>query len=134
MPRLSIVYIRAALIYLAVGFTLGAILLINKALALYTPTWRLLPIHFEVLLIGWFVLLAGGVAFWILPRLAAPAPRGNERLVWAAFWLINLGICLVIFEAIFSFPTFLLLGRLVEFAGVSAFVAGSWRRVKAFNG
>lgn len=132
MPRLSMVFVRLSLIYLAFGFTLGAILLSNKALAFYPPTWRLLPIHIEVLMMGWFIQLAAGVAFWILPRLSGPAPRGNEKLVLISFWLVNLGIWLVIGEAIFSIPPLLLSGRLVELAGVLAFMAGSWKRVKGF--
>ena len=133
MPRLSGWFVRASLVYLAFGFTLGAILLANKALGFYTNAWRLLPIHIEMLLIGWFVQLAVGVAFWILPRLSGSAPRGNQTLVWLAFCLINVGIVLVCIEAIISLPVLLLVGRLAEFAGVLAFVTGSWRRVKAFG-
>lgn len=132
MPRLSMLFVRLSLIYLVLGFTLGAVLLINKALAFYPLTWSLLPIHIEVLMMGWFVQLAAGVAFWILPRISGPAPRGNEQLVWLSFWLVNLGIGLVIGEAIFSIPPLLLSGRLLELAGVLAFVAGSWNRVKGF--
>ncbi len=134
MPRLTVQFVRASLIYFALGFTLGAILLSNKGLAFYPPTWRLLPIHIEILMMGWFVQLAAGVAFWILPRLSGSAPRGNERLVWLSFWLVNLGIGLVILEAIISVPALLISGRLVELIGVLAFVAGSWKRVKGFKG
>jgi heme/copper-type cytochrome/quinol oxidase subunit 1 len=133
MPRLSSWFVRASLIYLALGFTLGALLLANKGLEFYPLIWKLLPIHIELLMMGWFVQLAVGVAFWILPRLSGPTPRGNERLVRLAFWLINIGIGMVILEAVTSLPGLLLLGRLAEFGGVIAFVVGSWKRVKTFG-
>ena len=133
MPRLSSWFVRASLTYLAVGFTLGALLLANKGLEFYPLIWKLQPIHSEMLLMGWYVQLAAGVAFWILPRLSGSAPRGDERLVWLAFWLINAGIGMVILEALIPLPALLLLGRLAEFAGVLAFVVGSWKRVKAFG-
>jgi cbb3-type cytochrome oxidase subunit 1 len=133
MPRLSSLFARISLIYLAAGFTLGALLLANKGLVFLPSIWKLLPIHIEVLLMGWFVQLAIGVAYWILPRIPGESPRGSVKLVWASFWLLNLGIGLVILEAIFSLPELVLAGRLVELAGVLAFVGASWKRVKAFG-
>lgn len=133
MPRVSTWFVRTSLIYLGIGFSLGALLLANKALPFYPPMWKLLPVHGEVLLIGWLVQLAMGVAFWILPRISGTNPRGNQLLVYLAFWLINLGIALVIMEAVTSHSIFLWAGRLVESTGVLAFVVGSWKRVKGFR-
>jgi heme/copper-type cytochrome/quinol oxidase subunit 1 len=134
MPQLSRNFVRFSLAYLATGFSLGALLLINKGMQISPPTWRLLPIHAEVLLMGWFVQLALGVAYWILPRLAGDEPRGSVRFAWSAFWLVNLGIILVSLGSLVSSPPLVLAGRLVELLGVVAFVACSWRRVKPFAG
>lgn len=92
MPRLSCWFIRASLGYLLLGFTLGGLLLANKGLDFYPPTWGSLPVHIEFLFLGWMVQVVLGVAYWILPRLAGRAPRGDERLAAVAFVLINLGI------------------------------------------
>jgi len=94
MPQLSVLFARTALIYLALGFTLGAILLCNKRMPLHPAVWRLLPAHIEYLLMGWTVQLALGVAFWILPRWQSA--RSDVRPAWAAFLLLNLGIWLVV--------------------------------------
>jgi heme/copper-type cytochrome/quinol oxidase subunit 1 len=134
MPQLSRNFVRLSLAYLATGFTLGALLLINKGIQISPLTWRLLPIHAEVLLMGWFIQLALGVSYWILPRLAGDEPRGSVRLAWSAFWLINLGITLVILGSLIASPSLSLAGRLAELLGVVAFVACSWRRVKPFAG
>jgi heme/copper-type cytochrome/quinol oxidase subunit 1 len=133
MPRLSSWFIFASLIYLAGGFTLGAILLVNKGLALNPSIWNLLPIHSEVLLMGWFIQLAVGVAFWILPRTSGAQPRGNMTLAQLAFWLINFGILLVILSVITRYQALLLLGRLIELGGVLVFVSISWKRIRAFG-
>ena len=60
MPRLSIWFIRSALIYLALGFTFGALLLANKGFPIIPEIWRLLPAHIELLLVGWTLQLAMG--------------------------------------------------------------------------
>jgi hypothetical protein len=133
MPRLSNWFIRAALIYLAAGFTLGALLLANKGIPFDAGLWQSLPAHMEFLLMGWTVQLALGVAFWILPRLGGSAPRGNERLVLLSFVLINLGIWLVAAQSLVSLQWLTLLGRTFETAGVVAFVAGAWARIKPFG-
>jgi len=130
MPRLSCWFVRAALVYLAVGFTLGAFMLANKGLGLAACLWRTLPIHRELLLMGWLVQLAIGVAFWILPRFSQGAPRGNETTIWLAFILLNLGIGLVAAETVLTVPGLVWIGRIVEIGGVLAFVVGSWRRVR----
>jgi heme/copper-type cytochrome/quinol oxidase subunit 1 len=133
MPRLSTWFVRASLLYLALGFSLGALLLANKALQFSPSIWKLLPVHSEVLLLGWFVQLAVGVAYWILPRIPGTNPRGNPRLVLLAFWLINFGIALVILETFVPLVGLILAGRLIQLAGVLAFVIGSWVRVKGFG-
>jgi len=132
VPRLSTWFVRSSLVYLALGFTLGAILLVNKGLAFLPQVWKLLPIHIEMLLMGWFVQLAAGVGYWILPRLSGERPRGDVRITWLAFWLINLGIGLVILETLIPLPGILMIARLVELVGVLAFIINTWERVKSF--
>lgn len=68
MPRISLCFVRASLGYLALGFTLGALLLWNKGVAFAPFVWRLLPLHIEASLVGWVVQLVMGVAYWMFPR------------------------------------------------------------------
>ena len=56
------------MLYLALGMTVGALLLFHKGIPLHPALWRWLPPHLEFLLVGWTLQLAMGVAFWILPR------------------------------------------------------------------
>lgn len=133
MPRLSVWFLRAALLHLAVGFTFGALLLWNKALPLAPQasalTWRLLPAHMEILLVGWTVQLALGVSFWILPRWQSA--RGDERPAWVAFFLLNAGVLLVAAAAFAPGLAWVAaLGRTLEVGAAAAFALHAWPRVK----
>lgn len=129
MPRLSCWFIRAALLYLAGGITLGALLLFHKGIPFQPFAWRLLPTHIEFLLFGWTVQLAMGVAFWIFPRFWRS--RGNEKPAWLAFGLINLGVWLAGVGPLLDTPPLLiLLGRLAEAGAALAFATHAWSRIK----
>ena len=129
MPRLSVWFVRAALCYLALGFTFGALLLANKGVSLYPQIWRLLPAHIEFLLLGWTVQLAFGVAFWILPRWQTQ--RGDVRPAWLALVLLNAGIWLVVLVSWLAAPAWVLVtGRVLQAAAMAAFAWHAWPRVK----
>lgn len=128
MPRLSAWFVRASLIYLAVGFFFGALILVQKGIPFYAPVWNLFPLHMEFLLVGWLIQLAMGIAFWIIPRFSSGSPRGPVGLVWLSFALFNTGILITILQ--FWFPVVLLIGRILEIIAGLLFVIGSWRRIK----
>jgi heme/copper-type cytochrome/quinol oxidase subunit 1 len=133
MPHLSAWFVRASLFYLAAGFTLGAILLVNKSLAVNPSLWDLASLHSELLLLGRFVQLAVGVSFWILPCLSGEHPRGNITRAWLSFWLVNLAILLVILGLVSDNRVLMPAGRIFEFTGVLEFVSSAWKRIIAFS-
>ncbi len=129
MPRLSCWFVRASLIYLAIGFTLGGLLLFHKGVPLDGALWRVLPVHIELLLFGWTLQLAMGVAFWILPRIRGR--RGNETLAWLAFAALNAGVwCVGLGTLASGTSAVLLVGRLAEGVAVTAFAAHAWARIR----
>ncbi|MFN3741760.1 MAG: hypothetical protein ACK4VW_03685 [Anaerolineales bacterium] len=122
MPKLTRYFLRASLLYMLLGFTVGSLLLAHKGFPFAPWLWRLLPIHVESMLIGWMSQFALGVAFWILPRLGESKPRGDEIFAWLALFCLNLGIVL----------TWVLsqnLGRFLESFAVFLFIWGNWRRL-----
>lgn len=130
VPRLSRYYMRSALVHLLLGFTLGALMLANKGLALHPALWRLLPAHIEFLFVGWTLQLALGVAFWILPRFWEGPPRGNETGAWIAFGLLNAGVWLVAAGTVLAAPRIVLfLGRAGEVGAAIAFGIHIWPRI-----
>jgi hypothetical protein len=131
MPRLSCWFIRASLIYLVIGFTMGALLLFHKGVPVHPLLWQMLLPHIEFLLLGWTLQLAMGVAFSILPRYLHGPGRGNEALAWLAFGLINAGVILAGVGWMMGTPSLVpFLGRLAEAGAALAFVMHAWPRVK----
>jgi hypothetical protein len=130
MPRLSAWFVRASMIYLLAGFTLGALMLAQDGISYDPAIMAVLPIHMEFLLVGWLVQLAMGVAFWIFPRfgLGLPRSRGNETLFWISFALLNAGILIAALEL--WIPIAFMSGRALQAAAVIIYAAGLWRRIK----
>jgi hypothetical protein len=130
MPRLSQWFIRLALLHLVLGFTFGALMLANKGLPLHPALWRLLPLHIELLLVGWTMQLALGVAFWILPRFLTDQPRGSETGAWLALILLNGGLWLFNLATFFGASQIVIFfGRLAEVTAVAAFAWHIWPRI-----
>ncbi|MCB0834173.1 MAG: hypothetical protein KDC45_11980 [Bacteroidetes bacterium] len=130
MPSVSSFLIRTALVHLVLGFTIGAILLVGKAV--HHVPFQYLPIHIELLLVGFVIQLTLGVAFWMFPRLTTITDRGRTKPIFAAYAVLNVGIlccCLSVFEL----PLLLGFGRAMEVVAMVAFVLNLWPRIYAFG-
>jgi hypothetical protein len=97
----------------------------------------LTPIYFHLLMVGWVTQLIFGVALWMFPKFSAAQPRGNERLGWATFWLLNVGLLLrVIGEPLVVLQPETAAGLLVALSAVLQWLAGmgfvlnTWPRVR----
>jgi cbb3-type cytochrome oxidase subunit 1 len=133
VPRLSVLMLRAALIYLVTGYALGALMLGAGGLHLGSWTSRLRPVHLEFLLLGWTVQLALGVAYWILPRFRAGEERGGAGLAWLAFGLLNGGVLVAAGGGAVAAPAVTLGGRAAEALAAALFARHAWPRIKAFG-
>lgn len=135
MPRLSQWYIRAAFVYLLLGFTVGGLLLTHKGVPLHPLLWSWLPAHIEFLLVGWILQLTMGVAFWILPRFWKPPHRPKESYIQFAFLLLNLGIWLVVAGTTFRAGDWVFFaGRAAEVGAIIFFVLHGWLRIVSREG
>lgn len=122
--------VRTALLYLVAGAALGGLLLAAPA-AGGLGWWRA---HAELMLYGWVLQLAMGVAYWILPKHAAGPPRGPKALASAIHPLLNAGIVTsaVAWLAMLP-PPVLAAGRTLELSAVMLFAVVAWPRVKPFG-
>lgn len=135
MPPLSIWFARTALLYLALGFTIGALMLSNKGIPYAPELWRLRSLHIEILTVGWFIQFAMGVAFWIFPRWWQEPRRGDERGAYLAYGLLNLGIWLVALPPLFDWTeSIVITGRMAEAAAAVAFALHIWPRAVGREG
>jgi hypothetical protein len=127
----SVWFVRAALAYLLVGFTIGAALLWNAGVPFAGQVGRLRPAHAEFLLIGWTAQLTLGVALWIFPRLRLGSlPHGRVGFAWLGFGLLNAGVWLVTAGRVADVATLAWSGRLLEVAAVAACAVNLWGRVR----
>ncbi len=134
MTRLSVWTVRSALLYLGVGFLIGALMLTQKGVPLDLSLLRLLPLHIEVLLFGWTLQLAMGIAFWILPRFSREPRYGNQAYGWLAFALINFGVIVAGVGQWLNAPAaIIVLGRAAEVLAAVVFTLYAWPRVKAIG-
>ncbi|MEO7909714.1 MAG: hypothetical protein ABIV47_08705 [Roseiflexaceae bacterium] len=143
MPRLSQLMIRTALLWLALGYTVGGVVLLNKGVPLLPWLWVLRTAHIHMLLVGWTVQFACGVAFWILPRLDARGARGNERLAWCCYAALNSAVLLGVLAdplAALDGGSFRILRMmlptlmgLIYLLAAALFVTHAWPRVVSFR-
>lgn len=135
MPRLSVWMVRAALLHLGCGFTIGAVMLYHKGNPIDPSVWRWLAVHMELLLLGWTMQLAMGVAFWVMPRHPGTRKYGTVWLAWLAFGLINGGVILTALSGWGGAAAYALalLGHVLEAGAALAFAVQIWPRVKAFG-
>lgn len=134
MPRLSKWMIRMAYIYLMLGFTVGGLLLSHKGVPFLPELWRWLPVHIDLLFVGWVVQLIMGVAFWILPRFWQFPRRPKAYFAAAAFFCLNIGVWFAILGTILYSQMFLFAGRVGEFVAVLLFGVHAWQRVVSRDG
>lgn len=124
--------VRLSLLHLGTGATMGTLLLLAKAGFADPGAWRLLGGHREVLLVGWLVQLAGGVAWWILPRRGGS--RGPAALPAAACALLNAGVVCVALAGAVGPPALAAAGRGAELAAVALLAGALWPRVRTTRG
>lgn len=94
MPPLTRWTIRAALMYLVAGLIAGALYWANTQWSLWQPLTALNPIYIHMLVVGWLTQLVFGVIYWMFPIISKANMRGDPRLAWSVFILLNAGLLL----------------------------------------
>jgi hypothetical protein len=155
MPKLSRWFVKCALVCLLLGSALAALTLANAVLpfgAIGAMVAALQPLSWHLLTMGWATQLIFGVAYWMFPLAAASAPatgapasraqrpgdrRGDERLGWAAFGLLNGGLLLraigeptVALWPNLGLGALLPISALAQIAAMALFVAFIWPRIR----
>jgi hypothetical protein len=97
MPKLSRWMIRSSFINLWAGFGIATLILSQRGLPDIFPiyAWQWIPVHVNLLLIGWMVQFAFGVSYWIFPRLFdRRTDRGRPKFAVMSAIMLNLGVWL----------------------------------------
>jgi heme/copper-type cytochrome/quinol oxidase subunit 1 len=137
MPRLTRYFIKTSLVYLVVALAAGLLALGRSALDWPAELATLTPVFFHLFMVGWVTQLIFGMLFWMLPKHSKEQPRGNERLVWIAYFFVNGGLVLralseplVTLRPELGLGWLLALSALLQLLGGWAFLGNAWPRVK----
>lgn len=137
MPLLTRWHIKSAFLYLALAMTLGVALAFNGVVSL--PAWLLYlsPAFFHLIMVGWVTQMIFGVVFWMFPIVTRARPRGNERLGWAVYALLNAGLLLRVasepLNALYPrgfWGWALVVSAVLQWLAAVGFVVNAWPRVK----
>ncbi len=135
MPRLVRWYIKSALVYFIAGLVAGIALAVGGPLAELTA--GLTPVYYHLLLVGWVTQLILGVAIWMFPKFSQEQPRGNEKLAWATYILLNLGLLLRVagepLDSLYAgagWGGLLVASAVLQWLGGLLILSILWRRVK----
>lgn len=142
MPHQTRLFVKTGLVYLALTFALGGILLFLEAVGRPAP-YIIGVEHAHLGEVGWLVNIVIGIALWMLPlnRERFPATQGRypSALVYVCFALLNGGLAL----RLLAEPWFALAGRpplaalalilaaIAQPAAIALFVIVAWQRVRA---
>ncbi len=132
MPRLSVLMIRTALMYLGIGFTLGGLVLFNKGIPIGADIPRMMLPHGDILLFGWVMQLIMGTAFWIMPRFPIAPKYGRVWLARAAYLLLNAGVITAVIGQWIIEPHLTFVGRVLMLLAVLCFAAHIIPRVRPY--
>ncbi len=123
MPYISILFVRAAFIFLCLGVLLSSV-------SFFLPNF--FPVSIHAITLGWITNLIFGVAFWMFPRGKIKIQQ-KDNLVLLSFVMLNLGLFLrfisepflsfSILKYVFVFSSFL------QFMGCLFFVLHIFRRI-----
>jgi hypothetical protein len=141
MPRESRIFVKTGLLYLALTFAFGGVLLTLEVVGKPLPhTFAIEHAHFGA--VGWLVNTVIGIAWWMLPlnRERFPSTQGRypSGIVYGCFILLNGGLALrLIAEPRYelhggsSFAAACLLVAAVALPlSLAVFVIVAWQRVR----
>lgn len=136
MPFVPRLFIRTAFAWFVAGFVWAAAITLIKVADRAELRHAFVTAHAHILLVGFFINIVMGVAFWMFPR--PPDRRMNEPLATVAYALLNVGLAMRIsFEWAQEEYQGQLYGALLGASGVLQALGGVlfvyviWPRVRA---
>ncbi len=130
MPRITRYFIKAAMLYFAAGLLTS--FLVSARTLLHLPDFlqNMTPTYLHMLVVGWITQLIIGVAYWMFPKFSKETPRGDERVGWAIFILLNIGLPLRIIGEPFNIGWMLPISAVLQLFAIWMFIIVIWPRVK----
>ena len=135
MPVLTRWMVKTSLLYFILALVTGVLLGLRQWLP---PGWLpggLFPVYLHLYMVGWVTMLIFGVVYWMFPKYSLSSLRGSERMGWAVYWLLNLGLLLrAVGESLVqpgsAWGWLLALSALLQLLAGLGFILNTWPRVK----
>ncbi len=131
MSKVTVWFIRCAMIYLVISVLLGL------HMSSSGPMYPYRPIHTHLNLLGWMSMMIFGVGYHILPRFSG-APLWSERMSVWHLWSSNIGLLgmsagwVMISTGGGGGANAVLIGfSLIEAASVALFIINMFKTIKA---
>jgi len=129
MSKITVAFIRAAMVYFVLAMLLG--IHMSRTGAAYPS----MPIHVHFNLLGWMSMMIYGVAYHILPRFSGQ-PLWSEKLSKWHFYLANIGLIGMTFGWFFIGSAggggyILYISSLIEGLSIVFFAVNMFKTVKA---
>ena len=128
-------FIRASLVWLALGVTLGVCMAVHPAWIVYRPA------HVHMNLLGFVTMMIFGVAYHVVPRFSA-RPLFDRRLAGMHWWLANAGLAAMVVGFVLRVTAgippavstaTLATGGVTEAIGAYVFVYNMWRTLGGYQ-
>lgn len=119
-------FIRASLIWLALGITLGLCMAAHPAWIIYRPA------HVHMNLVGFVTMMIFGVGYHVVPRFTGN-PLSNRTLPGYHWWISNVGLAGMVTGFVLQphpgmhGAGWLIAGGMLETVGAYLFVYNIWR-------
>lgn len=136
MPRLTLLYIKTSFVYLVAGLLLGFLQVLPNDL-LHQVLAGATAVYYHLLVVGWLTQLIFGVAYWMFPKPSSAPSSRPERLAWATYISLNVGLGLrAVAEPLLTTlpgPTWgsiLAVSAGLQWLAALAFIMSIWPRVR----
>jgi len=130
MPAITRYFIKAAMLYFAGGLLTGFLISARTFFNLPAALTAMTPTYLHMLVVGWITQLIIGVAYWMFPKFSKESPRGDERVGWAIFVLLNVGLLLRVIGEPLNIGWMLPISAILQLFAVWLFIIVVWPRVK----
>lgn len=133
-PLPSVWLLRISLLYFLIGTIFGALIMLQKVFIWKVSLWFLLPIHYSIMIWGFFIQFIMGTAYWMFPKHLSNLPRGPEFQAWLVFVCYNFGFVNILFSKLIPFSIGLeTVGKFLMCFAIVVFVKLIWVRSITYN-
>ncbi|MCG6147635.1 cbb3-type cytochrome c oxidase subunit I [Leptospira levettii] len=133
-PIQSVWLLRSSLVYFLFGTLLGALLMTQKIFLWDHSLWFFLPIHYSIMVWGFFIQFIMGTAYWMFPKHLSDLPRGSHFQAWFLFYSYNVGLVSFILIQLNQLPNdFERFAKILICLAIVMFIRLMWVRSISYN-